>query len=325
MYLKKNIMEWWIRLPIKWQRQLFLNYLLSQCDIKWRIKAFLDDSFGLEFILCKALNIETKDPNRDLDSLDKFIKAKLGDIQTSEIIKTIELKEIILNGLDNLKHLEVFSRLELVYLDHCKTTEINQLPNLQSIVFYESPEYPTNSPSFYQESNSFISKVNIDFDPIDSIKKHFSKKFKLKLSEPYNSRDAISYLKHCGYKENYIRRYRHYSIENHTLIVCNVFEKYFKHDWKNLLSLSGFRLLLLLHDIGKYESNFKQKNKQSECTIAIINDIEFMLPLEKGEFQTIKKIISSDYLGLFFKKKKLRSQFSACTKTSLSQSKTSFI
>ena len=60
--------------------------------------------------------------------------------------------------------------------------------------------------------------------------------------------------------ELYNTRVRHYTIMAHTLNVLNQFEKYFANSF-NEIAIETFRLLLLLHDIGKTIKYAKQVEK----------------------------------------------------------------
>lgn len=166
-------MQFWNSLQYTWKKQIFLNYLLSLNSAQWRKSAFLDDSYGLEFIVCKILKIETDKPEADLINLDNWVKEKISNLNENEIRELFYIKEIILQGLNSLKPLEFFPKLRLVYLDHCEISDINSLNNLIQLFFFESPEYPTNNPSLYKDPEYFSEQVNIISNPFDYIQNYF--------------------------------------------------------------------------------------------------------------------------------------------------------
>lgn len=165
--------QFWNSLQYTWKKQIFLNYLLSLNSAQWRKSAFLDDSYGLEFIVCKILKIETDKPEADLINLDNWVKEKISNLNENEIRELFYIKEIILQGLNSLKPLEFFPKLRLVYLDHCEISDINSLNNLIQLFFFESPEYPTNNPSLYKDPEYFSEQVNIISNPFDYIQNYF--------------------------------------------------------------------------------------------------------------------------------------------------------
>ena len=72
----KNIKlkDCWKKLDFEWRKQIYLNYRLSKEDIACRTSAFLDDSFGLNFIMVRKFNLESDNPNADLVNLNNYIK-----------------------------------------------------------------------------------------------------------------------------------------------------------------------------------------------------------------------------------------------------------
>lgn len=166
---------WWKSLDFKWKKQIYLNYRLSHEDISWRIRAFLDDSYGLDFIMCKIFNIESDNPNDDLLKLDLYVNNEILKINETAVANLQSIEEIVLQDIDNLKPLEYLPNLKLVYLDHCKIQDINILKNIDKLSFYEVPECPTNTPSLYHNSDVFNKKVKIILNPFVEVKEYFNK------------------------------------------------------------------------------------------------------------------------------------------------------
>lgn len=299
----------WNSLEYDWQKIILLNYLVSQNSLQWRMNALLDDSYGLEFIACKILKIETDNPETDLINLDNWVKKKISILTKGEIRELFTIKEIILQNLNSLKKLELFPNLEIVYLDHCQIDDINSLNNLLNLAFYESPEYPTNIPSLYKTPEYFSEKVNIIKHPFDFITNHFYKDFKkrwksITCTDVYSPTEAILLLKEKGFKDEFESKIRHYVLEKHTIIVCNVFEKYFAPKYSEPICIELFRSLLILHDIGKAKAfNQGSKNNQYSYTKQIIIDLWNNLPYNKEELSIVLALLDGDYLGDYFQEK----------------------
>lgn len=135
------------------------------------------------------------------------------------------------------------------------------------------------------------------------------KLFSVLNAEPYNPQIMIDSLK---YFDNIKRAYsllnskkRSYNLEEHTLMVCNMFEKYFQRiAYPKEFGIRPFRLLLCLHDIGKPESLLENKKiMQHSYTINMIKDISDLLPLNEEEYMIAVALISDDPLGLYIRGK----------------------
>lgn len=98
---------------------------------------------------------------------------------------------------------------------------------------------------------------------------------------------------------------RNYNLEEHTIMVCQMFERFFlKNYCCKEFSINAFRLLLCLHDIGKPYSLFdNQKEKQWEYTIKMIEKYRGILPLSNLEYKIVVALISDDPLGLYIREK----------------------
>ena len=95
-----------------------------------------------------------------------------------------------------------------------------------------------------------------------------------------------------------------YSIEQHTVMVLGQFDEYFvTEDLPGGINPDLFRLLLALHDIGKFlggSNKEEQHKKTQEIITGVIGDL---LPEASllGQFNALRAIISGDPLGEFFK------------------------
>jgi len=97
----------------------------------------------------------------------------------------------------------------------------------------------------------------------------------------------------------YKTRVRHYTIETHTINVLNQFERYFSSHFDEM-NIEDFRLLLLLHDIGKSVA-YKKGNKENQYieTISIISENKKRLNISDYTFSLFKTILENDSLGMY--------------------------
>ena len=101
----------------------------------------------------------------------------------------------------------------------------------------------------------------------------------------------------------YKTRVRHYTIETHTINVLNQFERYFSSHFDEM-NIEDFRLLLLLHDIGKSVA-YKKGNKENQYieTISIISENKEILNISDYTFSLFKTILENDSLGMYMQGK----------------------
>ena len=101
----------------------------------------------------------------------------------------------------------------------------------------------------------------------------------------------------------YNARVRHYTIMAHTINVFNQFETYFANKFAGY-DIESFRLMLLLHDIGKYTAhkNGNPSNQYTE-TLSVISKHKQILNISDNDFQLYKALLSDDSLGLYIQNK----------------------
>ncbi len=117
----------------------------------------------------------------------------------------------------------------------------------------------------------------------------------------YSPVDAINLLKMNGYEDVYSTKIRHYTLETHTLLVCNVFERYFSRSYNESIPIELIRSLLILHDIGKTEAFTKgNKKNQYEHTKTIIKRLWTKLPYSETDLSILLALLDGDYLGEYF-------------------------
>jgi hypothetical protein len=117
---------------------------------------------------------------------------------------------------------------------------------------------------------------------------------------PFIPEELISYLKNrLNLRHAYQTRIRHYTLEEHTLLVLGVFEKNFG-EVTLACERSLFRLILALHDIGKPKAFAEgNKNYQYKYTVEIINNLYESLPFSNEEKRLCISMVCSDTLGLY--------------------------
>lgn len=92
-----------------------------------------------------------------------------------------------------------------------------------------------------------------------------------------------------------------YSIEEHTLMVLNQFEKYFSQKLlPNNIDKNFFRVLLTLHDIGKPKAIMKgNKDLQHQYSTQIITNVLTQLQFNQDQIKLAQALISTDALGIY--------------------------
>lgn len=141
-------------------------------------------------------------------------------------------------------------------------------------------------------------------DDISAEKANMTLSAKVLSTVDYSPQKIIDYFKDIGYAKDYFTQVRHYTVEKHTILVSQVFEKYFALNWKNVLSVEAFRVMLILHDIGKARAFVNgNKDEQYKYTNIIINEIKDVIPTQKSEFQILLKLLEVDSIGNYFQEK----------------------
>jgi len=127
-------------------------------------------------------------------------------------------------------------------------------------------------------------------------------------SKNFNPEDLISLL-----EKQYPNVYNQdagvwegYSLKRHTLMVIRQFEKYFSHSDLPLgVSVSFFRLILALHDIGKPEAIAKGgKHLQHKYTQKYILSLFKLLEIEEKNTNIALVLASGDPIGKYISNEK---------------------
>ena len=87
-------MELFLNLNNDWKQLVYKNWLLLKM-LQYPLDVFLyDDSYGMDFLLCKALEWESNNPEEDLKKLERFVNSRLQHIseEIADSICQMELK-----------------------------------------------------------------------------------------------------------------------------------------------------------------------------------------------------------------------------------------
>jgi hypothetical protein len=98
-----------------------------------------------------------------------------------------------------------------------------------------------------------------------------------------------------------------YSLEQHTGMVMNQFEKYFADSWSSpLISRNHMRMILALHDLGKplAKQVTGSTADQHEYTLKFVPPILEGMNFGEKEAEIVTAMIDQDFLGEFFQGKK---------------------
>lgn len=98
-------------------------------------------------------------------------------------------------------------------------------------------------------------------------------------------------------EELYNTRVRHYIVKNHTLLVCQQFEKYLFRFDSDYMNLDLMRVILAMHDVGKAID----RPTQHEHTLNIIRELWESSPFTDYELSLAECLLKNDHMGLYFK------------------------
>lgn len=97
-------------------------------------------------------------------------------------------------------------------------------------------------------------------------------------------------------EELYNTRVRHYIIKQHTLLVCQQFEKYAFEVNTKVMNIDLMRIVLAMHDIGKAID----RATQHIHTLSLIREFWLETPFSDYELKLVEALLKNDHLGNFF-------------------------
>lgn len=110
----------WNNLPSIWKAMVYKEWLLF-LKYKFPLSTFLwDDSYGVDFLLCKVLNIESNSPNADLEQLELIISNGLMDLNENTLCEIFSMQFLTLSPeITYLSPLKFFQDIKIVDF-HCQ-------------------------------------------------------------------------------------------------------------------------------------------------------------------------------------------------------------
>ena len=125
--------------------------------------------------------------------------------------------------------------------------------------------------------------------------------------ENFDPKDLISLLKADSELNKLFNSdadvYEYLTIEKHTILMMNQYEKYFSKNYNSiLLSKCEFRLAMALHDIGKPISVEKtgKRSDQHLYTLEVVMPIIKDLGFSEKDQNIVYEMINHDILGAYF-------------------------
>lgn len=97
-------------------------------------------------------------------------------------------------------------------------------------------------------------------------------------------------------EELYNTKVRHYIVKQHTILVCQQFEKYAFELNTKVMNIDLMRLVLTMHDIGKAINRVTQHTH----TLSLIREFWKDTPFTNYELKLVEILLKDDHLGNFF-------------------------
>ena len=113
------LLEQWEKLPSIWKKIILKEWLLFK-KCKFPLSVFLgDDSYGLNFLLCKALGIDSSEPEKDLKQLEDIISTGLKKIDENTIYGIFSMQFLYIpSEITYIAPLKYFPNIKVVDF-HC--------------------------------------------------------------------------------------------------------------------------------------------------------------------------------------------------------------
>lgn len=162
------LVEQWNNLPKIWRTTAYKAWLLF-VEHKFPLNTYLwDDSYGMDFLLCKVLNIESSDPEVDLCNLNSVIEEGMSNITTDTLDIIFSMQFLPLSSeityLSPLRYFPDIKVLDFHCMNESKITDFSILANRNKVYILDYAEYMIID--FDENSNIR------DFDNVEYIKGH---------------------------------------------------------------------------------------------------------------------------------------------------------
>ena len=162
------LLEQWNNLPKIWRITAYKTWMLF-FEHKFPLSTYLwDDSYGMDFLLCKVLNIESSDPEKDLSHLDSIIEEVMRNITTDILDNIFSMEFLSLHSeityLSPLRYFPNIKVLDFHCMNESKITDFSILSNRNKVYILDYADY---------KIIDFDKYSNIrDFDNIEYIKEY---------------------------------------------------------------------------------------------------------------------------------------------------------
>lgn len=105
----------WNSLPYIWKVMVFKEWLLFIKN-KFPLSAFLlDDSYGVDFLLIKALGMESDNPNADIEQLEITITNELKNVDENTLYEIFSMEFIVISSeITYIAPLKFFSNIKVI-------------------------------------------------------------------------------------------------------------------------------------------------------------------------------------------------------------------
>ena len=180
------------------------------------------------------------------------------------------------------------------YLIRMCTEKTEEETNLPFEVYYINMSPAARSPRWLVYKHEPIVR-EVRYTRTEDIEKYFGISFD---DDEFSPEELITAIEIVMPKleELYNKKVRHYIIKQHTLLVCQQFEKYAFELNTKVMNIDLMRLVLAMHDIGKAIDRATQHTH----TLSLIREFWSETPFTDYELKLVEVLLKDDHLGNFF-------------------------
>lgn len=283
------------------KKLLFKNWLLFDF-FQFPISNYLgDDSYGLNEILKCKLELRIKNFNTKNSYYEEFIKFCVAKVSDKIVTKISKMEFVAMEAeIDNLIDFNFLVNLKVLDFHELQSSLVTDFSVIKNNIYvldysdYQIIDFSKKSNIDNEENIIYIKGYGWQSE-LDDILAH--------LEESSNSILLFYYNKYFELKKLYNTQVRHYTIKEHTELVCSEFDKYF--DCISLpINRTLFKIFLSLHDIGKpIASQNGDRSQQHKYTIEIINKYDlsyFQFNVDNYSKKVLTTLASNDCIGEYF-------------------------
>ena len=153
------LLEQWNNLSKIWRITAYKTWMLF-FEHKFPLSTYLwDDSYGMDFLLCKVLNIESSDPDKDLSHLDSIIEEEMSNMTTDILDNIFSMEFLSLHSgitdfsiLSNRNKVYILDYADYKIIDFDKYSNIRDFDNVEYIKEYG---FPSQMDQIYRELKTY--------------------------------------------------------------------------------------------------------------------------------------------------------------------------